>query len=291
MLTRRRFLTAAAAAGLVPVAGRQTAAADDAEPGLTAYLGGEAIGRDAVLEWEARRLRVAAERLRGNLPAALAAELDALVLRPAQSTAEVARDRERLAAVKMRMGEAEIRKLMAPDLAVSGPASEGAAAPGEWAVSSAGLASTRGTAGGFARWFTGERDRNDERAMLAACPDHYVIRTPRAGVQEVIEVTGGAVLAARFVIDYADTAGVPIARDQGFPIDLSGWARGGDGVPIGAVRHQFRDDPRGGFAARLAIAFPAVLPPWMISEHRWHLACEFSNWVLAYLAGRPATAH
>jgi hypothetical protein len=33
----------------------------------------------------------------------------------------------------------------------------------------------------------------------------------------------------------------------------------------------------------LNVTFPAFLPPFMITEHRWHLACEFSNWITAYI--------
>jgi hypothetical protein len=27
--------------------------------------------------------------------------------------------------------------------------------------------------------------------------------------------------------------------------------------------------------------FPIATPPWLIRAHRWHLACEFSNWIEA----------
>ncbi|GAA5110531.1 hypothetical protein GCM10025762_18500 [Haloechinothrix salitolerans] len=95
--------------------------------------------------------------------------------------------------------------------------------------------------------------------MLVAGPDHYLIQSPRPGIQEVIEVTGGAVMAARFIIDYADTADIRSARTL---ITRSrhpaGPALGGN--HIGAVRHQFRDDPAGGFSAKLAVAFPAQCP-------------------------------
>ena len=286
MLTRRDFLTTAACAagaGLASFAAGQASAAGTS-PKLTAYIAGKAVDRETVLQWEARRLQVAADRLSGNLPAALVGELGGLISRPALSTTDIARERELLADAKMRMGEAEIRDLMAADIAISDPASEAAAATGEWSVSSTGLSCTLGTADGFIEWFNTRRDQNDQRAMLVAGPDHYLIHTPRSGIQEVIEVTGGAVLAARFVIDYADNADVPISRDPEFPIEASGWARTAGGTRIGAVRHQFRNDPGGGFSAKLAVAFPAAMPPWMFSEHSWHLACEFSDWVSAYVA-------
>lgn len=215
MLTRRTFITTATVAtglALTPFAiGR--AAADSSPPVLTAYIDGQAVDREAVPQWEARRLVVAADRIRCGLPGALAGELDALVGGPAVSTADVASDRQLLADVKMRLGEADMRTLMAADLAISGPASEVAATAQLWSISNTGLASTSGTADGFVGWFNSRLDQNDERAMLVANPDHYLIRTPRPGAQEVIEVTGGAVFGARFLIDYADNAGVPITRD------------------------------------------------------------------------------
>ena len=54
-------------------------------------------------------------------------------------------------------------------------------------------------------------------------------------------------------------------------------------MAIGGVRHQFRDTPDG-FLARLCVEFPRFTPRRVIAEHRWHLACEFSNWIEAAFA-------
>ncbi|MFJ6423908.1 hypothetical protein [Streptomyces hydrogenans] len=285
MPTRRRFLTMTAlatGAGLTPWALPRASAATPALE-LTTYINGQRFDRAAVLQWEARRLKVAAERLSHHLPAALSAELGALLDDSAPQVETVARDREQLADVKLRMGHAEIRGQLASDLAITEPTSVLAAAMDEWSASRTRVDSSLGTAQGFLDWFDGRIEQNDERAMLVANPDHYLISSPRAGAQEVVEVTGGAMLAAQFFIDYTDTAGVPIAKDPLYPVQTSGWARTSDGTKIGAVRHQFRDNPGGGFSAKLAVAFPATLPPWMFSEHQWHLACEFSNWVTGYI--------
>ncbi|WP_418062392.1 hypothetical protein [Pimelobacter simplex] len=290
MVTRRTFLTTVPALaegeGLAPVpalAAPQTAPTTPP----TAYLDGRAVPRLAVRQWEARRVRVAAERLARHLPTALLADLDALLRRPARDTAGLDRDRALLAAVKLEMGEARLRRLLAPDLALSTPAGRLTSRFGRWAVSRAAVTSSTGSAQGFAAWFTARGVVGDERTLLAACPDHYLIRNPEPGrpeLQEVVEVTGGAVLAARFLIDYGDHDGLPIAEDPSFGVRLAGWARAEGGARIGGVRHQLRDEPGGGFRAELAVAFPATLPRWMVTEHRWHLACEFSNWVAAYTA-------
>ncbi|WP_405596503.1 MULTISPECIES: hypothetical protein [unclassified Streptomyces] len=285
MPTRRRFLTMTAlatGAGLTPWALPGASAATPALE-LTTYIDGQRFDRTAVLQWEARRLKVAAERLSHHLPAALWAELGALLDDSAPSVETVSRDREQLADVKLRMGHTQIRDQLACDLAITEPMSVLAAAMDEWSASRTRVDSSRGTAQGFLDWFNARIEQNDERAMLVANPDHYLISSPRAGAQEVIEVTGGAMLAAQFFIDYSDTAGVPIEKDPLYPIETSGWARTSDGTKIGAVRHQFRDNPGGGFSAKLTVAFPATLPPWMFTEHQWHLACEFSNWVTGYI--------
>ncbi|MFG3055484.1 twin-arginine translocation signal domain-containing protein [Kitasatospora sp. NPDC048239] len=286
MISRRRFMTTAAVVTATgALASWPLPEADAAGPALelTACIDGSTLDRATVLRWEAARIQVASQRLRNWLPGALLAEFDAF-LDAAPSIATVDQDRERLADLKMGLGEDRIREILAVDLAVTGPASHLAAATGSWAVSRAEVTSTLGTAQGFVTWFNSRINADDKHAMLVACPDHYLIRTPGPGVQEVIEVTGGAVLGARFVIDYADTAGVPIAVDPAFPVRAAGWARDDCGTEIGAVRHQFQDNPRGGFRAKLAVAFPAVVPPEMISTHQWHLACEFSNWVTGYAA-------
>lgn len=286
MLTRRKLMSLSALAAGVSIYPDlyAEAFATTSPPTLTTVIAGATVPRRKVLEWEARRLQVAAERLHHNLPGAAVKELDALVRRPALSIANVARDRQMLADVKMRLGEAEIRKLMAGDLALSNPVAVLTAAPRKWAISTAEIRSNRGTAAGFTSWFDRCRTRNDVRAMLVACPDHYVIKTRARGEQEVVEVTGGAVLASRFLIDYSDTAEVPISAAGGFGSQVAGCARNDEGAMIGAVRHQFRDNPGGGFTAKLGVAFPVLLPPWCAPEHRWHLACEFGNWITAYAA-------
>lgn len=63
---------------------------------------------------------------------------------------------------------------------------------------------------------------------------------------------------------------------------LAGAAFSAEGMVVGGVNHRFKDLEQG-FQARVAVFFPAALPSWFVSEHRWHLACEFSNWIGAYL--------
>ncbi len=114
--------------------------------------------------------------------------------------------------------------------------------------------------------------------MLHACPDHYVIARDDRGRQLVIETTGGSPLPGAFVVDYDDVSELRTPPDPSFPVQVAGVARLADGLAIGGVRHQFRDEGQG-FRARLTVEFPSTLPRRMIAAHCWHLACEFSNWI------------
>ncbi|MGW4324986.1 hypothetical protein ACWEKR_03745 [Nocardia sp. NPDC004573] len=71
-----------------------------------------------------------------------------------------------------------------------------------------------------------------------------------------------------------------IPVDPDYPIQIAGHALLDDGLVIGGVRHQFRDRD-GTLEAVLTVQFPATLPARLIHQHQWHLACEFSNWVIA----------
>ena len=297
--TRRSFLAKTAALGVASalpfsltacggsegVSGAARAAASVAQPDgltLTAFIDGEAVSRAEVLTWEARRLQVVAKRMSNNLPAAIMADLEALILRPALSTANIAQEREQLADAKLLAGDEQMQALVAGDLLLSDQASELAAMPGQWAVSQIEIESSLGTAEGFADWFSRALARDDERAMLVACPDHYLIRSQGTQGQNVIEETGGALVVSHFVVDYTKPADLPYAIDPEFPVRLTGPAMNEAGTQIGGVCHQFRNLEQG-FRLRPAVFFPAMLPFWTISEHRWHLACEFENWVTAYV--------
>lgn len=72
-------------------------------------------------------------------------------------------------------------------------------------------------------------------------------------------------------------------RDPEFTLDVSGVARTSGGHAIGGVRHEFQEHADG-FRARLHVEFPLLTAPSMLSAHRWHLACEFSNWTEAAFA-------
>lgn len=272
-------LSGATSFGAASAAGPRRASVDPV-PVLRARIGGRWRPREEVLQWEARRIQVAARKLRGEAVGALLGDLDALVLRRATSTADVVRDRRRLAESKLEMGDDAVMRAVSTDLAVSGAVTPLAAAMGRWSISHIELDSDRGSAAGFVRWYREMVRRNRPMDGLVACPDHYRLATSPDGGQEVVEVTGGSMLASRFVVAYDDADHVSVPPDPRYPRRIVGSANAG-GTVIGSVSHQARDLRRG-FELSLNVAFPRTLPFWFVSEHRWHLACEFSNWVEAY---------
>ncbi|MCA0214902.1 MAG: hypothetical protein LCH79_17230 [Proteobacteria bacterium] len=117
----------------------------------------------------------------------------------------------------------------------------------------------------------------NRHANLAACPDHYLLE-PRGMELEVIETTGGSLSPAQFFMRFGDDSGIMTPRDASYPYQSAGTARLADGTTIGGVRHQIRD-AEGGAHVRLMVEFPRLTPGFMIRQHQWHLACEFSNWL------------
>ncbi|MDM4769801.1 hypothetical protein [Solimonas sp. SE-A11] len=253
---------------------------------LTAYLNNDTyVTRAQVLEWEARRMQVVANRMRGNLLGALVGELDSLITRSAADISNIEDERERLADAKMRVGADGMKALVAPDLVISGAAAELAVvlANDRWNVSQTEIFCNRGTAEGFADWFSRKGvSENDLRAMLVACPDHYFLQGTQPSFQEVYETVGGSVACSQFTINYRDPASLPMTNEPDFPIVFNGAARRNNGTVIGGTNHRLRS-LNDGFQLRAAIFFPPTLPPTVVPEHRWHLACEFSNWIEAYI--------
>ncbi|TLF56246.1 hypothetical protein [Nocardia cyriacigeorgica] len=293
MLTRRTFMIRAAGttAATVAAAGLGTgttfASPPDRQvsPGLRTFIDGKMLDQRQIVEWERRRLSVAAARLRKDYAGALVGELDSLLARLEVAVDDISTARSALARARMVIGPDGLRELLTGELIASEVAARTAvaASDGHWQYSITEITSDRGTAQGFLDWLDRARLTDDRAVWTDACPDHYIIATLPDGRQEVIEVTGGAVLASQFFIDYTDTARVMVPSDPAFPLAVSGVASLSDGFVIGGVRHQFRDEPGGGFRSRLQVAFPAALPQLYVAEHQWHLACEFGNWISAYL--------
>lgn len=232
---------------------------------LQTLIDGRSYGREAVHAWEDRRM--AAVRRRLGLPSSSANRDD---------------QRRELVEHKLSLGHDALRRRIGAGLWLSEQVARISVATSGKArrFSVCEIRVAEGSAEAFARWFQARNDLDDETAMIAACPDHYIISRDARGRQVVVETTGGSPLPSEFTVDYSDVSSLQTPPDPAFPHQVAGVARLGDGLAIGGVRHQFRDDG-GGFVARLTVEFPAAMPGHMIAQHRWHLAVEFSNWIEA----------
>lgn len=234
---------------------------------IRTYFPDREVKRGAVLEWERRRAR---------------AVLRKLGVRPIGD--DLATLHAQLLERKLQLGPDGLRQRLRGELAISDVFAGVMArlSRGRCRVCTIDLLAHRGRADRFLSWFERAARSHDDATMLSATPDHYLLRTSEGDVMEIIETTGGSPVASRFFVDPADRVGLQTPEDASFPLRFAGVARTKSGRSIGGVCHQFRDEGEG-FRARLTIEFPALMPAAMIRGHQWHLASEFSNWVLGYL--------
>lgn len=122
-----------------------------------------------------------------------------------------------------------------------------------------------------------EETKEHRRVTLAACPDHYVLRSCN-GTLEVIETTGNTPVPTRFFITFDDDTGLKEPKNPNYAYQSTGIAKLKDGTIIGGVRHQFRNT-QSGIDARTFVEFPSLCPKTIIREHEKHLAVEWSSWI------------
>jgi len=240
-----------------------------APPRITALVNGREAGRAEVVAKEMRRAHHVLRKL--GAP-------------PVAGTPDIVR--RAVLNRKLELGRDELRRMLAVETARAGRVASAfaIASRGKRRPSGIELAADGITAKEFTAWFHARVDADDEQAMLAAHPEHYIIHTTPTG-QEVYETNGGSPLVAAFTIDFNDTADISIATVDGYPYQIVGVAVLPDGRRIGGVKHQFRDTETG-LHALLAIDFPLFTAPTITRGHRWHLAIEFSNWIEAAAAAR-----
>lgn len=233
---------------------------------ITADIGGQKVTRDEVLAWERRRASKVCEKLGVSAPPD-----DVVALRGA------------LVARKLELGHGALEELLARELRWSARAGRVVAglSRGRRRLCTVELTGTGGSGEAMPQHYRRAMETGDEAALLAACPDHYILRAGADALQQVIETPGGSPLAARIFLADSANGTATTRADPAFPVQ---WVADGctsaTGPATGAIRHQFRDEPSG-FRARLTVEFPAATPPHVVRAHRWHLACEFSNWIEA----------
>jgi hypothetical protein len=234
---------------------------------LAVFIEGEQISPTRITEWEIRSAKRALRKLGVR-----------------QGSNDLESLRRQILSRIQQLGHAGIRSRLKRELALSDLFARSVAwlSRGRRRYSAVEILSPTGTAEGFARWFEEVAHLNREDVMIAALPEHYLIATDPSGRQEVIETNGGSPMAARFFIDYNDLSSLRSQPDSTYPIAVVGVARSPNGAAIGGVRHQFRNEGDG-FRAKLTVEFPSLIMPSVVTGHRWHLACEFSNWIRAAL--------
>jgi hypothetical protein len=251
-------------------------------PNITAIIDGELVTRPEVQRWESRRATSVLKRFARRLGLRAMAELLPGTTLASLLAADLDTQRAALVTLKTGLGHAGIYAMLRHELTVSDRTARlaVAASRGRTAHSVTRLTAPGCSADQFATWFNNLVVTNAEVDMIDACPDHYLLRGLADGRQEVIETTGGSPTATRFLVDYANVDAVSVPVDPAYPIQIAGRAVLDDGFAIGGVRHQFRDRD-GAMEALLTVEFPGVFPGSLIAAHRWHLATEFSNWIIA----------
>ncbi|KUH88154.1 MULTISPECIES: hypothetical protein [unclassified Mycobacterium] len=235
-------------------------------PEIVTEINGRSVTRGEVLAWEDRRITAVARKLGVRVP-----------------RSGVTERREALLQAKRSLGAEKITARLNREMRIADATArlEARLSPRR-RISSIDIYVRGGSAETFVDAFERWTQTSDEPAMLRACPDHFLIRTGADRRQQVLETTGGSPFAALFLIDYDDVSSLVTPADTRFPHQIAGVARASDGFAIGGVRHQFRDTDDG-FHARLTVEFALPTLGRMVAGHRWHLACEFSNWIEAAL--------
>jgi hypothetical protein len=234
---------------------------------IVTEINGSRVDRAEVLRREDRRIDAAARKLGVQLP----------------TSGDVIDRRRAFLETKLALGSDEIARRLRWDAAFATLAAKAQArVSSRRRVSVADLYVPAGSAHKFVDFYWDAVKNNDEVELLRAHPDHFVQRIGPDGRHEVLETNGGSPVAAHFFVDYGDVATLVTPVDREFPGQIAGVARA-QGIPIGGVRHQFRDT-EGGFHARLTVEFPVTTYRHMITGHSWHLAIEFCNWIEAACA-------
>ncbi|MFJ5681024.1 hypothetical protein [Streptomyces sp. NPDC093097] len=192
---------------------------------------------------------------------------------------------------RTRLGRQGLLDLLAADieegntfLRDSAVASDGSFTAGTTVLATRGL-----TSGEFLAWMD-KAFSGDEKALLAAHPEHYVMAPGADGAFNVVENIGPHVCS--FYMGGWGTDALAWAADADellpeteFPHKMSSNLFLADGTVIGRALTQF-GDTADGFTAHLTISVPTTCPGDVLEHHLRHYAVEFRNWIVAAAAAR-----
>ena len=230
-------------------------------------INGKEFTKSEMDNWKRKRISKVLKNLKKTLP--MADDTDTLC--------------DRLTALKMKMSYEEITSLLKVKLAIGEAGMKFAAAfsGGKRRASFTTIFAEGITGEKFSRIIDSlmlEETEEHREANLAACPDHYALRSCN-GTLEVIETTGNMLVPTRFFITFNDETGLKEPRDFNYPYQSTGVAKLKNGTIIGGVRHQFRDT-QSGIEVRTLVEFPILCPIRILKEHQKHLAAEWSSWII-----------
>lgn len=144
------------------------------------------------------------------------------------------------------------------------------------------------TSGEFLAWMD-KAFAGDERVLLAAHPEHYVMGTDEIGAR-VVENIGPHVASFYMggwgtdALDWAEDAEELLPEPQ-FPRKMSSNLFLADGTVVGRALIQF-GDTADGFTSHLTVYFPVACSDEVLQHHLRHYAVEFRNWIVAAATAR-----
>ncbi|OON72176.1 hypothetical protein [Streptomyces tsukubensis] len=192
---------------------------------------------------------------------------------------------------RARLGRQGLLDLLAADmeegnafLRESARASDGNFTGGTTVLAARGI-----TSGEFLAWMD-KTFAGDEKPLLAAHPEHYVMAPGADGAFNVVENIGPYVCS--FFMGGWGTDAMAWAADADellpeseFPHKMSSNLFLGDGAVVGRALTQF-GDTTDGFTASLTVYVPSLCPEVVLEHHLRHYAVEFRNWIIAAAAAR-----
>lgn len=253
---------------------------------LDIYMNEKKANKEKIFAWEAKRERRSLSKIRKFLGEKryneILEEKQLSLGNPCSYERKMA-----IAQLKLEMGHDAVFQMLGWELALSNWFIQimTRLSKDKRKVSAIEIVSDAGNANQLVDWYLSHHAANDELSMLLASADHYLFQTPTATQQEIIEVTGGCPVAARFVANFGEEKGLVTKADHKYTCGMTANCVLENGSVMGGIRHQVR--PEGtGFRAFLQVEFPGIMPGYMVRMHQYHLAVEFSNWI--YMACNDA---
>lgn len=198
--------------------------------------------------------------------------------------------RRALKLLKARLGREGLLDLLAADI------EEGNAFLREHALASEGrfqqgttvLSATDLTAGEFVAWMN--EAFSDQKVLLDAHPEHYVLGDEPDGSVLVVENVGHPVCSFSMAgwdaeaMAWAEHAAA-LLPESDFPFKRATNLVLADGTVVGRVLIQFGDNDDG-FTSSLTVYLPAECAADVLDHHLRHFAVEFRNWIVAASAAK-----